>query len=130
LSLTGTAEEIDTKLSSILLDFAESHKQLQASFDRASLEISDAVKAIDERNKNKAKSKSANTSKKDDKENAKTTADESKPKEDETLPLWWTTASVAPPDTQQTALPSTGPEVATAQTSPEAANEEVSQPCQ
>ena len=57
ISLTGTAEEIDDKLSDVLLQFAESHTQLQATFDRASTEISDAVKAIDERNKNKPKVK-------------------------------------------------------------------------
>jgi PRTRC genetic system protein E len=98
LSLTGTAEEIDAKLSSILVEFAESHKQLQASFDRATMEISDAVKAIDERNKSKAKSKQATSSKKDEKEDSKTNADD-KSKKDDTLPLWWTTASAAPPGT-------------------------------
>jgi len=45
ISLTGTAEEIDEKLSSVLLQFVESHTQLQATFDRASAEISEAVKS-------------------------------------------------------------------------------------
>jgi PRTRC genetic system protein E len=57
ISLMGTAEEIDAKLSDVLLQFVESHTQLQATFDRANTEISDAVKAIDERNKNKPKVK-------------------------------------------------------------------------
>jgi PRTRC genetic system protein E len=59
ISLTGTAGEIDAKLSDVLLQFVESHTQLQATFDRASTEISDAVKAIDERNRNKAKIKTS-----------------------------------------------------------------------
>jgi PRTRC genetic system protein E len=50
ISLTGTAEEIDENFSGVLLRFAESHTRLQATFDRASVEISEAVKAIDERN--------------------------------------------------------------------------------
>jgi PRTRC genetic system protein E len=54
ISLTGTAEEIDAKLSDVLLQFVECHGQLQATFDRACTEISEAVKAIDERNKNKS----------------------------------------------------------------------------
>jgi PRTRC genetic system protein E len=36
ISLTGKAEEIDAKLSDVLLQFVESHSQLQATFDRAS----------------------------------------------------------------------------------------------
>ena len=61
ISLTGTAEEIDLRLPSVLLDFVESHVRLQSSFDRASAEIAEAVKAIDERNKAKSKSKAANS---------------------------------------------------------------------
>ena len=76
----------------------ESHVQLQASFDRASGEIADAVKAIDERNKSKAKEKSA---KKED----KTKSEESKPKADETLPFWWTDKTAAAPGTQPQLAP-------------------------
>jgi PRTRC genetic system protein E len=95
ISLTGAAEEIDAKLADVLLQFVESHTQLQATFDRASTEISDAVKAIDERNKNKAKVKTT-ASKAEQKEDPKAKADD-KPKQDETLPLWWTNPSVPPP---------------------------------
>jgi PRTRC genetic system protein E len=95
ISLTGTAEEIDAKLSDVLLQFVESHTQLQATFDRASTEIYDAVKAIDERNKNKPKVKTT-VSKAEQKEDPKAKADD-KPKQDETLPLWWTNPSVPPP---------------------------------
>lgn len=96
ISLTGTAEEIDAKLPEVLVQFVESHSQLQATFDRACTEISEAVKAIDERNKNKPKSKTA-SAKAEQKEDPKTKAGDGKPKSDETLPLWWTDSSVAPP---------------------------------
>lgn len=96
ISLTGTAEEIDAKLSDVLLQFVESHGQLQTSFDRACTEISDAVKAIDERNKNKVKGKTA-SAKTNPKDDLKTKPEDGKPKTAETLPLWWTDKSVAPP---------------------------------
>ena len=57
VSITGTAEEIDEKLPTVLSRYVESHVQLQNSFDRASSEIAEAVKAIDDRNKAKAKDK-------------------------------------------------------------------------
>ena len=90
LSITGSAEEIDAKLPAILAEYVESHAQLQASFDRASGEIADAVKAIDERNKAKAKEKSA---RKED----KSKVEEAKPKPDDVLPLWWTDKSASAP---------------------------------
>ena len=96
ISLTGTAEEIDAKLSDVLLQFVESHTQLKATFDRACAEISGAVKAIDERNKNKSKAKTAGA-KAGQKEDPKTKPDAGKPKAEETLPLWWTDSSVPAP---------------------------------
>lgn len=113
ISLTGTAEEIDAKLSDVLLQFVESHSGLQATFDRACTEISDAVKAIDERNKNKSKAKTAGA-KTEQKDNPKTKPEDGKAKTEETLPLWWTDKSVAPPGVaaQQSAIsqavPATG----------------------
>lgn len=98
ISITGTAEEVDEKLPGILLQYVDSHVQLQNSFNRASNEIAEAVKAIDERNKAKAKEKSA---KKDDKPQK----EEPKPKADDTLPLWWTDKSAAAPGTQPQAAP-------------------------
>ena len=87
ISLTGTAEEIDEKFSGVLLRFVESHVQLQQTLDRASAEISEAVKAIDDRNKNKPKTKSA-AAKTEQKDEAKTMVDDNKPKRADTLPLW------------------------------------------
>jgi len=57
LSLTGTAEEIDAELAQALREFAESHLQLQRTVDQAKEEMAEAVKAIEERDKNKAKAK-------------------------------------------------------------------------
>jgi PRTRC genetic system protein E len=44
LSLTGTPEEIDEELAQTLKNFAESHVQLQKTFDRAKEQIAEAVK--------------------------------------------------------------------------------------
>ena len=116
ISLTGTAEEIDAKLSDVLLQFVASHTQLQSTLDRASGEISDAVKAIDERNKNKSKAKTAGA-KAGQKEDPKTKPDDVKPKGEETLPLWWTNSSVPPPgvdkaqNSSSPAAPGNGSEV-------------------
>jgi hypothetical protein len=71
----------------------ESHVQLQETLDRASSEIAEAVKAIDERNKAKSKDKAV-------KKEEKSKSEEPKPKTDETLPLWWTDKSAAAPGTQ------------------------------
>jgi PRTRC genetic system protein E len=57
LSLTGTPEEIDAELAQALRDFAESHVQLQKTVDQAKEQIAEAVKAIEERDKNRAKVK-------------------------------------------------------------------------
>ena len=94
LSITGTAEEIDAQFPAILSQYVESHVTLQQTFDRASSEISDAVKAIDERNKNKTKEKTAKS-----KQEEKTTKSQSETKTDETLPLWWTNNSAPAPGT-------------------------------
>jgi PRTRC genetic system protein E len=57
LSITGTAEEIDAELAQALREFAEGHVQLQKTVDQAMEQIAEAVRAIEEREKNKSKSK-------------------------------------------------------------------------
>jgi PRTRC genetic system protein E len=57
LSLTGTAEEIDAELAQTLTNFVECHLGLQKTFDQAKEQIAEAVKAIEERDKSKHKSK-------------------------------------------------------------------------
>jgi PRTRC genetic system protein E len=59
LSLTGTAEEIDAELAQTLTNFVACHLGLQKTLARAKAQIADAVKAIEERDRNKAKSKPA-----------------------------------------------------------------------
>lgn len=130
ISLTGMPEEIDAKLADVLLQFVESHTQLQATFDRASTEISEAVKAIDERNKNKPKVKTA-ASKAEQKEDPKAKADD-KPKPDETLPLWWTNPSVPPPGaaaSHNAGSPAASGNGPTANSQTTTTIEEAAQPC-
>ena len=85
LSLTGTPEEIDAALPQALLQYSETHLHLQQTLDQAKTQISEAVKAIDEREKAKAKSK-AGTGKASDKH----ANGQEKPKSDDVglLPLW------------------------------------------
>ncbi len=70
LSLTGTAEEIDAELVQALREFAESHVQLQKTVDQAKEQIAEAVKAIEERDKNKTKVKTAARATTGEEENA------------------------------------------------------------
>jgi PRTRC genetic system protein E len=131
ISLTGRAEEIDAQLSGVLLQFVESHTQLQATFDRASTEMSEAVKAIDERNKNKPKMKAA-VAKAEQKEDAKAKQDDGKTKHEETLPLWWTDGSVQPPGVSAAtpAPPASAAHAEGSQSESQSDNvQEVSQPC-
>jgi PRTRC genetic system protein E len=106
ISITGTAEEIDARFPAILCEYVESHVQLQETLDRASNEIAEAVKAIDERSKAKAKDK---TTKKEE----KSKSEEPEPKPDDTLPLWWTDKTAAAPGTQPQPAPTAIADAAT-----------------
>ena len=57
LSLTGTPEEIDAELAQQLKAFVDSHLELQHSVDEAKQQIAEAVKAIEERDKARSRSK-------------------------------------------------------------------------
>jgi len=59
LSLTGTPEEIDAELAQQLKAFVDSHQALWQSVDEAKQQIAEAVKAIEERDKARFKSKTA-----------------------------------------------------------------------
>jgi hypothetical protein len=85
----------------------ESHVQLQETLDRASSEIAEAVKAIDERNKAKTKDKTA-------KKEGKSKSEEPKPKADDTLPLLWTDRTAAAPGTQPQHAPTVAVDAAKA----------------
>ena len=82
LSLTGTPEEIDAGLLQALTEFTESHVRLQQTVDEAREKIAEAVKAVQERDKNKSKSKTSPPLATADKE------EEKKPGSRE-LPLLW-----------------------------------------
>jgi PRTRC genetic system protein E len=59
ISLTGTPEEVDAELAQQLKAFVASHVALQQSVDEAKQQIAEAVKAIEERDKARSKSKTA-----------------------------------------------------------------------
>jgi len=85
LSLTGTPEEIDQSLAQALTKFVESHGRLQHTLDEAREQIADAVKAVEERDKTKNKTKSGGT--------ATDKTEEKKSESGELLPLWCAPAS-------------------------------------
>jgi len=66
-SLTGAPDEIDAQLAEQLKAFVDSHVALRQSVDHAKQEIADKVKAIEERDRNRSKAKTAATTKSDDK---------------------------------------------------------------
>jgi len=59
LSLTGAPDELDAQLAEQLKSFVDSHVALQRSVDSARQEIADAVTAIEERDKNRSKARTA-----------------------------------------------------------------------
>jgi PRTRC genetic system protein E len=71
LSLTGAPDEIDAQLAEQLKAFVDSHLALQQSVDRARKEITDAVKAIEERNKNRSKARTPTALMTDEKNSCK-----------------------------------------------------------
>jgi PRTRC genetic system protein E len=67
LSLTGAPDEIDAHLAEQLKAFVDSHLALQQAVDRARGEIAEAVKAVEERDKNRSKARTATAPKTDEK---------------------------------------------------------------
>jgi PRTRC genetic system protein E len=59
LSLTGAPDEIDAQLAEQLKAFVDSHLALQRAVDRARGEIAEAVKAVEERDQNRSKARTA-----------------------------------------------------------------------
>jgi PRTRC genetic system protein E len=90
LALTGTPEELDAELCEKLTSYAGSHAQLQHGIAQATQEITDALKAIEERNKTKSKSKTAAPAKKED------TEQKGEQSPADTLPLHWLAPSAVP----------------------------------
>ena len=105
LVLTGTAEELDAGLVKELTTYAGSHVQLQHGIAQATMELTDALKAIEERNKTnnpkakaKADAKKVGPDKPTDGDHANE-GGEQKPASP-TLPLAWCTASENPVSAQ------------------------------
>jgi PRTRC genetic system protein E len=123
LALTGSPEELDAELPEKLTAYAGSHAQLQHGIAQATQEITDALKAIEERDKAKSKSKTGPSAKKADKEQKA----EQPPAPEATLPLHWLAPSAAP--ATPTAV-SADDEHADSNDRDENDEEEVSQQCQ
>lgn len=105
LSLTGTPEEIDAQLARTLTQFTSAHTGLQSSYDTAASTIRSAVKAIDERERNKKEQEKAKN-----KKTAAAKAADSK-KEEQGLPSLFTAQTTTPTavsanDAPTTAIPS------------------------
>jgi PRTRC genetic system protein E len=58
LSVTGTAQELDTELSSTIVSFVASHLQLQNTLEKAKIEMDEAAKQARAVARSKAQSKS------------------------------------------------------------------------
>jgi len=93
LSLTGTPEELDRQLAETLTTYAASHNQLQSGISRATQEIDEALKALEEHNK--AKTKVPKPSKDEGKKDQATTKADT-PAPTPTLPLDWVKPAAAP----------------------------------
>jgi PRTRC genetic system protein E len=91
LSLTGAPEEIDAQLAEQLKAFVDSHLALQQAVDRARREIAEAVKAVEERDKNRSKARTA-TATKPDAKSSDNKVEETRPTADN-LPLFEPTAA-------------------------------------
>ncbi len=55
LAMTGTPQELDAGFAEILTKYADVHAKLQHGIEHATQEITDALKALDERKKSKGK---------------------------------------------------------------------------
>lgn len=94
LALTGTPEELDAGLAEQVTTYAKAHEQLQHGIAQATREITEAVKAIEDRNKAKSKAKAADTAKKDPVDTVEKQP-EPRTEESATLPLAWCTPPAA-----------------------------------
>lgn len=88
LCLTGTPEELDAGMANALQQYTGSHATLQQSLDTASTAITNAVKAIDDREKLKKEKDKAN-------QGARKAKPEEKKDEDQGLPSLFTAPAAA-----------------------------------
>lgn len=92
LAITGTPEELDAGLAEHLTTYAKSHVQLQHGIAQATQEMTDALKAIEDRNKTKPKPK-PETEKKDIADSR--TEKKPAPESEQNLPLAWCAPTTA-----------------------------------
>lgn len=94
LALTGTPEELDAGLAEQLTTYAKSHLKLQHGIAQATQEIAEAVKAVEDRNKAKPKTKT-DTVTHDPVDGPPAKETTPKPEQSTTLPLAWCAPSTA-----------------------------------
>jgi PRTRC genetic system protein E len=92
LCLEGTAEQLDVEMPEKLTRFTEAHSVLRGALDQAQEQISQAVQAIEDRNKLKSKAKQGTPAGKDNKDSGATDK-ASETHQSDSLPLEW----IAPP---------------------------------
>jgi PRTRC genetic system protein E len=98
LCLEGTAEELDAEMPAKLIEFNKAHGALRGAIDSAQQEIADAVKAIEQRDKQKSKDKKP-TSKAETNKDASAKADDADSQNSGSLPLEWCAPPVSTPAT-------------------------------
>jgi len=96
LSLTGAPDEIDSQLVEQLKAFVDSHLALQQAVDRARGEIAEAVTAVEERDKNRSKARTAAPATKPDAKSSDNKVKETTPATD-SLPLFEPKAAAEQP---------------------------------
>lgn len=93
LCLEGTAEELDAEMPEKLTKFSEAHNVLRGALSQAQDQIAEAVKAIEDRGKAKAKPKQASgkdSKSTDDKaNNGKTEKNDAESRKSDSLLLEW-----------------------------------------
>jgi PRTRC genetic system protein E len=99
LCLEGTAEELDAHMPEQLRQFSTAHGELRNTIDAAKQQIAEAVKAIEDRDKVKAKEKQAG--KAGTNKGATQKADEQTSPQSASLPLEW--CAPAPTNLDQSA---------------------------
>jgi len=105
LSVTGTAEELDTELSSTIVSFVASHLQLKNTLEKAKAEMEEAAKQakVDARSKTQSKSEPAKAEAKKTVGDAQKSAEPKKPEPSKPASLF--DAPVPPDPTQPVPTP-------------------------
>ncbi len=98
LCLEGTAAELDAEMPEKLIQFSKAHGNLRGAINAAQKEITEAVQAIEQRDKQKSKDKKS-TPKTGTSKDAPAKADDDGSKNSGSLPLEWCAPPVSTPST-------------------------------